>query len=130
MARKIIIDGTNFDDIEGFYTEIDRVLTKNLAWNTGHNLDAFNDLLYGGFGVHEYYESIVIIWKNFEKSGRDLGYKATVKYYENLLLKCHPSNGEKIELLLEEAKQEKGDSLCDIIIGIISCHEQIELILK
>ena len=45
--QKIIINGDNFADLESFYVEIDRVLTKDLDWETGHNLDAFNDLLRG-----------------------------------------------------------------------------------
>lgn len=40
---------------------MDKVLTKGLTWRIGHNFDAFNDLLRGGFGVHEYGEPIVII---------------------------------------------------------------------
>lgn len=64
----IIIEGNNFSDIESFYDEIDSVLTKNLVWKTGHNLNAFNDLLYGGFGVFEFEDEIILIWKNFAKS--------------------------------------------------------------
>jgi len=67
------IDGVNFSDLEGFYNEIDRVLTKDLDWQTGHNLDAFNDLLRGGFGVYEYEESVKIIWINFSQSKERLG---------------------------------------------------------
>ena len=67
MANKIInINGDNFSDLEEFYQEIDRVCTKGLKWKTGHNLNAFNDLLRGGFGVHEYEEPISLIWINFE----------------------------------------------------------------
>jgi RNAse (barnase) inhibitor barstar len=47
MHTEILIDGNNFDDLEGFYCEIDRVLTKDLTWKTGHNLNAFNDILVG-----------------------------------------------------------------------------------
>ncbi len=68
----IIIDGKNFNNMEGFYNEMDKVLTKGLDWETGHNLNAFNDLLWGGFGVHEYEEPIKIIWKNSQKSKLDL----------------------------------------------------------
>ncbi|MBO4749222.1 MAG: barstar family protein, partial [Lachnospiraceae bacterium] len=50
--KEITIDGNRFSDIEGFYTEIDRLLTRDLDWKTGHNLNAFNDLLRGGFGFH------------------------------------------------------------------------------
>jgi len=67
------LNGDLFEDVEGFYEEIDRMLTKDLSWRTGHNLDAYIDLLRGGFGVHEYGEPIVIRWLNFEKSQRELG---------------------------------------------------------
>ena len=73
--KEIIIDGNNFSDVEGFYTEIDKLLTRNLDWKTGHNLNAFNDLLRGGFGVHEYGEELHITWINASKSKADLGYE-------------------------------------------------------
>ena len=50
----ITIHGDKFSDLETFYDEIDNVLTKDLNWQTGHNLNAFNDLRRGGFGVYEY----------------------------------------------------------------------------
>jgi len=75
MHWEFIIDSEKFDDIEGFYCEIDNLFTKDLGWKTGHNLDAFNDILRGGFGVYEYGEPVKIIWKNFEKSEKDLGCK-------------------------------------------------------
>ena len=39
----------------------------------GRNLDAFNDVLRGGFEVFEYEENINMTWKNSEKSKKDLG---------------------------------------------------------
>lgn len=69
----ITINGDNFSDLETFYEEIDNVLTKNLDWKTGHNLDAFNDLLRGGFGVYEYDEPVKLIWTNFSNSTKTLG---------------------------------------------------------
>lgn len=128
--KEIIVYGDKFNDIEGFYNEIDMVLTKDLSWKTGHNLDAFNDLLHGGFGAHEYGEPIIITWKNANKSRDDLGYKATVKHYENMLKTCYPTNIDYVRDLLKSAKQEKGDTLFDIIIEIIKEHEEIDLILK
>ena len=119
MRRKFVIDGENFEDLEGFYCEIDKLFTKNLSWETGHNLDAFNDLLRGGFGVHEYGEPILIYWKNFSKSKNDFGYNATIKHFENIYYKGHPSNRNHVKLLLEEAKQHIGKTLMDIIIEII-----------
>lgn len=127
--KEIIVDGSNFNNISEFYIEIDKRLTKGLTWKTGHNLNAFNDLLHGGFGVHKYGEPIIIIWKNANKSKMDLGFNATIKYYEEILTKCHPTNIENVRAWLEDAKHERGDTLFDIIIEIIKEHEQIELIL-
>jgi RNAse (barnase) inhibitor barstar len=68
-----IINGDNFTDLESFYDEVDRNLTKNLNFRTGHNLNAFNDILCGGFGVFSYNESLKLIWTNFSKSKKLLG---------------------------------------------------------
>lgn len=119
MRREIVIDGNNFDDLEGFFCEIDRVLTMDLTWKTGHNLDAFNDLLRGGFGVHEYGEPILLKWKNYGKSKFSLGFEATINYYEKVLKTCHPSNKDTMKLKLENAKKHIGPTILDIIIEII-----------
>lgn len=74
MEQKIaIIDGDNFSDLETFYDEVDRVLTKDINVKTGHNLDAFNDILCGDFGVFSYNETLKLIWTNFTKSRKNLG---------------------------------------------------------
>ncbi|GHV08421.1 hypothetical protein FACS189485_19890 [Spirochaetia bacterium] len=119
MRKEFVIDGNKFDDLEGFYDEIDNLLTKDLTWKTGHNFAAFNDLLRGGFGVHEYGEPILLRWINFQKSKSDFGYDATVKYYKEILSKCHPANIEYITELLENAEYNKGETLMEIIIEII-----------
>lgn len=73
MKKTIVLDGNSFSDLEAFYAEIDRLLTKDLTWQTGHNLDAFNDLLRGDFGVHDYEEPIRFVWRNFTRSKDQLG---------------------------------------------------------
>ena len=99
MTKKVlVIDGNNFKILEEFYSEADKVLTKNLTWDTGHNLDAFNDLLRGGFGVHDYEEPIKLIWKNSAKSKSDL------------------------------SMMKHGETLFDILTSIIKDHEHIEFI--
>ena len=54
------IDGVDFTSLEGFYDEISKKLIPNVAW--GRNLDAFNDILRGGFGTPR--EGFVLRWKN------------------------------------------------------------------
>ena len=70
---EITIDGNNFNNLDEFYSEIDKLLTRDLNWKTGHNFDAFNDLLRGGFGVHEDGEEVIVKWINYKKSKKDLG---------------------------------------------------------
>ncbi|MCI8422305.1 MAG: Barstar (barnase inhibitor) [Lawsonibacter sp.] len=93
--RKLIIDGAKFSTLEEFYDEMDRLLTRDLTWRTGHNLDAFNDLLRGGFGVHEYGEALDIHWVNAAKSRRDFG------YFRN------------------QSERERGQTLFDLLVEII-----------
>ncbi|WP_297957920.1 barstar family protein [uncultured Ruminococcus sp.] len=71
--RTYIIDGSSFSDIEGFYSEVDRIMTKELGFKTGHNLNAFRDILYGGLGAHAPEEPFVIKWIHYDKSRQDLG---------------------------------------------------------
>jgi RNAse (barnase) inhibitor barstar len=94
-----ILDGNNFNDINGFYDEIDKLLTKDLTWKTGHNLDAFNDLLRGGFNVFEFGEPITIRWINYNKSKKDLGDDLILKLLE-IMLHCDDTNHDvKVELI-------------------------------
>ncbi|MEO5572021.1 MAG: barstar family protein [Bacteroidia bacterium] len=71
--RTITINGDKFSDLESFYDEMDRVLTKDLVWQIGHNLDAFNDLLRGDYGVYDYKEPVKIVWIHFSYSKDRLG---------------------------------------------------------
>jgi RNAse (barnase) inhibitor barstar len=54
-----------------FYSEIEKNLCMNFTM--GRNLDAFNDVLRGGFEMHEYGETINLVWKNSEKSRISIG---------------------------------------------------------
>ena len=48
LKLTIEIDGARFDNLEGFWSEISTHVIPEAKW--GHNLDAFNDILRGGFG--------------------------------------------------------------------------------
>lgn len=127
---KIIINGNNFSSLAEFYNEIDKVLTNNLDWQTGHNLNAFNDILRGGFGVHEYDEDIIIEWINSEKSKQDFGYKETILYYEKTLLTCLPTNKKHMKKCLIDARKNQGNTIFEIITEIINEHSNVQLIMK
>jgi RNAse (barnase) inhibitor barstar len=76
--KTIVIHGDKISDLETFYVEVDKAITKNLDWKTGHNLDSFHSLLRGGNGVYEYEEPIRLVWTNFSHSSKALG-KPTAK---------------------------------------------------
>ncbi len=59
-AKEIIIDGNNFTTLSEFYDEVESKFTKGLDCRIGRNLNAYNDVLTGGFGVHDYEEPIKI----------------------------------------------------------------------
>ncbi len=63
-----IIDGAKFYSEKGFYNLIESLFTAGLSWKMGRDLDAFADIIEGGFGKHGYGEQITIIWINMTKS--------------------------------------------------------------
>lgn len=127
MKETYEIDGNNFSDLEGFYTEFHiKVLKGQATW--GKNLDAFNDVLSGGFGTPA--EGFVLVWDNSEISKDMLGWPETIKFIEQKLTTCHPSNVEHVGKDLEDAKNHQGQTLFEILIDIIKGHDDVDLILK
>ena len=92
------LDGSKFSDINGFYDEISNLLSKDLPWDSGHNFNAFHDLLCGGFGVHEYHEPIIIQWIHYSKSKKDLGNDTVFRLLEIMLNCDHTDHDVKVEL--------------------------------
>ena len=86
IARQVFtIDGRKFSNIKGFYQEVEAVFTDGLGWHIGDNLDAFNDVLRGGFGRHEYGGPIHIRWISYDKSIRNLGREIMAEIEEIIL---------------------------------------------
>jgi hypothetical protein len=104
------------------------VLSGKYQWNG--NLDAFNDILWGGFGDIDSQEAFTIIWKNIAKSRKDLGYIETIKRLSKVLESCHPSNEEMVIQQISNAKMGKGPTLFDLIEEIILDNKNVTLILE
>jgi RNAse (barnase) inhibitor barstar len=112
------IDGRDFSTLEEFYQVVSRVLIPGAQW--GQNLDAFNDILRGGFGTPE--GGFVLRWKNSAVSRERLGYPETVRQLERRLARCHPSNREWVGKDLEQARQGVGPTVFDWLTEIIHVH--------
>ena len=70
-----IINGDEFNTLEGFYKVVDKTFSYPEFKYPCSNLDAFVDFLRGGFKHHNYGQPIKINWKNSGKSKKDLGEK-------------------------------------------------------
>jgi RNAse (barnase) inhibitor barstar len=108
------IDGTRIHSLETFYDEISRVLIPNQRW--GRNLDAFNDILRGGFGTTE---GFTLTWSNAAESRTRLGYQETARQLELRLAQCHPDNRDKVRLQLADARAGIGPTVFDWLVEII-----------
>lgn len=93
-SNKFILDGLKFSNKTEFYQHLQLVLTKDLDWSIGNNLDAFSDILQGGYGTFEMHAPITITWKNFKKSEEILG----SHYINKLLNTIHEQNHITLEI--------------------------------
>lgn len=129
MTKVFIVDGNNFSSFEEFYKEFSKVvLSGKFEWNG--ILDAFNDILRGGFGEIEFKEEYTIIWRNSDKSKSDLGYEETIMKLNENLERCHPSNVKYFQQVIRDAKMNKGPTKFDAIKEIILNHDNVTLILE
>jgi RNAse (barnase) inhibitor barstar len=112
------IDGRTFSTLEEFYAVLDRVLLPGASW--GHNLDAFNDVLRGGFGTPD--GGFVLRWVNADESRERLGYPETVRQLKRRLERCHPSNRAAVAADLARAEAGTGPTVFDWLVEIIRDH--------
>lgn len=128
--KQIFIQGRNIVDIPSFYREINRVFMKDEDWELGESLDAFNDLLYGGFGAMKGHSNMQLIWLNAERCSKALGYNITKEYYLNKLMPGSIFNKDFHRQKLDELEAGIGQTYFQIIVGIISDHPNIQLVCK
>lgn len=123
----ITLDGNRFDDIRGFYDEINRAFMPNENWRLGDSLDALNDMLYGGYGVSAGASTVCIHWENMAKSRRDLGVEATRSW---LTAKLDPSGRHNQRLIrgqIAALDRGEGQTFFAIVQAILADHPRIRL---
>jgi hypothetical protein len=112
------LDGARFSTLESFYDEVSRVLIPGSEW--GHNLDAFNDILRGGFGTPE--GGFTILWRAHMLSAERLGYPETIRQLELRLERCHPANRASVLQQLAQARRGEGPTVFEWLVEIIRSH--------
>lgn len=99
MKLEIAIDANQFSDFAGFARHFSEAVLGGRHWWNG-NLDAFNDILRGGFGTPE--GGFTLVWRNHKKSKEDLA-----ETFDILLeiIRVHGAGGgeaeDQIDLRLE-----------------------------
>jgi hypothetical protein len=111
------IDGASFSDLDGFAREFSRLLGHH-RWHGG--LDAFDDVLRGGFGTPE--GGWILRWRNSESSRKALGHEAAARWLEQSLSTSHPSNRPRVRDRIDSARRGEGPTLFDEIVEIIRDH--------
>jgi RNAse (barnase) inhibitor barstar len=93
----IEIDGAKFRTLNGFYDEVERkLLGPGVRW--GRNLDAFNDVLRGGFGTPD--AGFVLRWRRSALSRKRLGVRrGGQQLFDTLveIIRLHGPGGEEAE---------------------------------
>jgi RNAse (barnase) inhibitor barstar len=112
------IDGTRFDDLDGFYDEVSRELIPGAEW--GRNLDAFNEILRGGFGTPD--RPWVLRWRSAGRSRERLGQAETVRWLQRKLEQCPPENAEAVRADLASAERGEGDTLFFMLVEMVRGH--------
>lgn len=97
----IYIDGRNIHTLNDFYKQIEQKLIYKTDFKIDHNLNTFKDLLWGGFGIHEYGEPLHIVWIFAEKCRQAIGNKHFDKIIS--IIENHESNNKYLELYNEHA---------------------------
>lgn len=90
------IDGGRCRTLNGFYDEVERKLLQHgVRW--GRNLDAFNDVLRGGFGTPD--GGFVLRWRRSASSRKYLGVRRGEPLFDTLveIIRTHGPGGEEAE---------------------------------
>lgn len=111
-------DGKAFTTLEEFAAHLSAVVLQGHEWRG--NLDAFNDVLHGGFGTPD--DGLVLVWRDHAISTRRLGHAEMARRFERLLETCHSSNVARIQAELESARAGRGPTLFDLLVEIIRDH--------
>jgi hypothetical protein len=114
-----VLDGARVAGLEGFWDEVERVLLPpTTVW--GRSLDAFNDVLRGGFGTPD--DGFVLRIVHASKLREALGHHETSRWLEARLPDVHASNVSGFTQRLDEARAGRGPTLFDELVDIL--HER------
>jgi RNAse (barnase) inhibitor barstar len=119
MGKSVVtIDGAGFTDLSGFFDQFQQ--RAQLGAASAHNLDAFNDVLRGGYGTPQ--GGFVLCWQHHALSRQRLGYAETARQLRRMLATCDPHNRASVRRDIAQALSHKGSTVYDWLLDIIHEH--------
>lgn len=118
MKAEYVLDGNAFATLEEFSHHFSERVLGGHYWRG--NLDAFNDILRGGFGTPD--GGFTLVWQDHALSRARMGHEAMAKRLELIRQSCHPSNIAGVDAQLAAARQGIGPTLFDVLVEIIREH--------
>lgn len=127
--KTLTIRGRYIRDIPSFYAEVNRVFMADEDWKLGESLDAFNDLLFGGYGVIAGPELVELVWEDIEASRAALGIETTRTYLTAKLRQPELYSVSIIHQQLDQLEKGNGSTYFDTILNIIRDYLNINVII-
>lgn len=128
MPKTLTLEGARIRDIASFYAEVNRVFMAGEDWTLGESLDAFDDLLHGGYGAIAGREPVRLVWKDLEASRSALGPEATAAQLRAKLQRPDLFDVTRIRRQLDAVERGQGPTYFDTILHILADHPNIELV--
>ncbi|MCB0637589.1 MAG: barstar family protein [Lewinella sp.] len=95
MAKTFTLDGTHITTAATFFKAVEAELLVDARSVTHWSLDVLDDVLEGGYGIHDLNEPIIIHWTNFRRSQEKLAPRFLSKILD--IFRTH----HQIELILD-----------------------------
>jgi hypothetical protein len=118
--KEFIIDGSKISSIQGFLNAFGNALTPETKWAHATILDAFDDILKGGFGTPE--GGFILRWKDAEVSRKLLGHKRAAAILRGVWKSSHPDKKEEARKAWLAAKSGVGPGDFDMLVALIRAH--------
>ncbi|TDK29188.1 barstar family protein [Luteimonas terrae] len=122
----LTLEGTRIHDIASFYDEVNRVFMADEDWQLGHSLDAFDDLLYGGYGALDGDAPVTLVWTAFERGREALG-AGTTRAWLHSKRDSGRYDSARMQRELDALDAGTGPTYFDIVLEIITAHPNIAL---
>ncbi|ARO15832.1 barnase inhibitor (plasmid) [Ketogulonicigenium robustum] len=127
------LDGRSFDDIPGFYRQINALFMTGAAdWALGDSLDALDDMLYGGYGrlAEQPDGPHTLIWTDSAKSETDLGRAATEGWLRAKIARPDVYAPGPAARQLAALLDGSGQTYFQILVELFNQHPNITLSLR